>query len=521
MKKAVRVGETGVREVAAYLLDHENFAKVPPTVLVKVAHHAFHVNGSPVGCKKPGKIGQMVSKLASCQQFVHHDYDASDHGTSRFSVAAVHRIGILDIRILNTDRHAGNILIRDVKPAENPWRFSNVHVNESLELIPIDHGLCLPEALEDPYFEWLHWPQASLPFSEEELDYISRLNGYEDANILHQELPMLREACYRILILCTTFLKRAAAAGFFLAEIGGMMTRDRMEEASQLELLCMQAKLNVEKDLAEKLYINDGYDDDVSTPENSFADETHEQFEFEMDHDSRYNAGSIADSTKLPMDWTNLSLSDLPSLPVHLSNRKEPTINNLNYFNDFHRSGAYLQICSGMSAPETKRLGSLCKFSACTPNLCNGDSSGFPQSLSLEGKPDTGFPRRTFSERGSRLKSEICPLAEEEEILSFADKNEKSPNSSKEQSLRSPRPTSLRGVSFYNQKKNYTNVSDSKTTVGKVNVSGSLVPFSPGDMSDEQWALFMDHFDNLLEIMLANRSSNVNYCQRLGISCQF
>ena len=28
-----------------------------------------------------------------------------------------------------------------------------------LALSPIDHGFCLPEALEPPYFEWLHWPQ--------------------------------------------------------------------------------------------------------------------------------------------------------------------------------------------------------------------------------------------------------------------------------------------------------------------------------------------------------------------------
>lgn len=26
-------------------------------------------------------------------------------------------------------------------------------------LRPIDHGFCLPEALEPPYLEWLHWPQ--------------------------------------------------------------------------------------------------------------------------------------------------------------------------------------------------------------------------------------------------------------------------------------------------------------------------------------------------------------------------
>ena len=31
------------------------------------------------------------------------------------------------------------------------------------ELIPIDHGFCLPEALESPYLEWLFWPQARAP----------------------------------------------------------------------------------------------------------------------------------------------------------------------------------------------------------------------------------------------------------------------------------------------------------------------------------------------------------------------
>lgn len=35
-------------------------------------------------------------------------------GASRFSVQDVHRIGILDIRLVNTDRHAGNILVRRI-----------------------------------------------------------------------------------------------------------------------------------------------------------------------------------------------------------------------------------------------------------------------------------------------------------------------------------------------------------------------------------------------------------------------
>ncbi|CAI9096402.1 OLC1v1032545C1 [Oldenlandia corymbosa var. corymbosa] len=234
LKRSVRVGETGFREVAAYLLDYDHFANVPATALVKVTHSIFNVNDGVGGGQPQNK--KLVSKIASFQQFIPHDFDASDYGTSSFPVAAVHRIGILDVRILNTDRHAGNLLVRKHNGAGN---FSQV------ELIPIDHGLCLPESLEDPYFEWIHWPQASIPFSEDELEYIEKLDPVKDSEMLRAELPMIREACLRVLILCTIFLKEAAAYGLCLAEIGEMMTREFRggeEEPSELEVVCIEAR---------------------------------------------------------------------------------------------------------------------------------------------------------------------------------------------------------------------------------------------------------------------------------------
>ncbi|KAJ9163465.1 hypothetical protein P3X46_023131 [Hevea brasiliensis] len=234
LKRSVRVGETGFREVAAYLLDYDHFANVPPTALVKITHSIFNVNDGVNG-NKPHKKKQ-VSKIASFQQFIPHDFDASDHGTSSFPVSAVHRIGILDVRILNTDRHAGNLLVRKL---DRVGRFGQV------ELIPIDHGLCLPETLEDPYFEWIHWPQASIPFSDDELEYIQKLDPGRDCDMLRSELPMIREACLRVLVLCTIFLKEAAAAGLCLAEIGEMMSRDFRageEEPSELEVVCIEAR---------------------------------------------------------------------------------------------------------------------------------------------------------------------------------------------------------------------------------------------------------------------------------------
>ena len=244
LKRSVRVGETGFREVAAYLLDHGNFAKVPPTMLVKITHTVFNVNAT-VGCnhKMFHNKSQAVSKIASLQQFIPHDFDASDHGTSSFPVSAVHRIGILDIRIFNTDRHSGNLLVRKVGPGSDNFGVQT-------ELIPIDHGLCLPECLEDPYFEWIHWPQASIPFSEEEFEYIANLDPLKDADMLRMELPMIRKACLRVLVLSTIFLKEGAAFGLCLSEIGEMMSRQftgrKEEEPSELELLCMEARKWVE-----------------------------------------------------------------------------------------------------------------------------------------------------------------------------------------------------------------------------------------------------------------------------------
>ncbi|KAK5771552.1 phosphatidylinositol 4-kinase gamma 5-like [Gossypium arboreum] len=263
LKRSVRVGETGFREVVAYLLDHDHFANVPPTALVKITHSVFNINDG-VNRNRPHK--NLVSKIASCQQFIRHDFDASDHGTSSFPVTSVHRIGILDIRIFNTDRHAGNLLIRKL---DGIGRFGQ------MELIPIDHGLCLPETLEDPYFEWIHWPQASIPFSEDELEYIQKLDPMKDCEMLRRELPMIREACLRVLVLCTIFLKEAAAFGLCLAEIGEMMSREFRageEEPSELEVICLEARrLIAERELSSpKSDVRDAefqFDIDFEEPE--------------------------------------------------------------------------------------------------------------------------------------------------------------------------------------------------------------------------------------------------------------
>lgn len=224
MKHSIPVGETGIRELAAYLLDYQGFSGVPPTALVSISHVPFHVSDA-------FSFSSMPYKVASLQRFVGHDFDAGELGPGSFTATSVHRIGILDVRLLNLDRHAGNMLVKRCDKKEAYNRLGTA------ELVPIDHGLCLPECLDDPYFEWLNWPQALVPFSDTELDYISNLDPFKDAELLRTELHSLPESAIRVLVVCTVFLKQAAAAGLCLAEIGEKMTRDFSKGEESFSLL--------------------------------------------------------------------------------------------------------------------------------------------------------------------------------------------------------------------------------------------------------------------------------------------
>ncbi|KAK4281998.1 hypothetical protein QN277_013430 [Acacia crassicarpa] len=231
LKGSIRVGESVIRELAAYLLDYEGFAGVPPSALVKFCNAPFFVNDA-------AEVPSTHCKIASLHRFVDHEFDAGELGPSYHSVASVHRIGILDIRLLNLDRHAGNMLVKK----------NNHKENVVAELVPIDHGFCLPEWMDDPYFEWLRWPQASIPFSESELEYISKLDPFRDAKMLRTELPLLRESSIRVLLVCTIFLKQAATAGLCLADIGRMMTREFCggeETPSEIENICFRVMCSI------------------------------------------------------------------------------------------------------------------------------------------------------------------------------------------------------------------------------------------------------------------------------------
>merc|ERR1712110_1083741 len=96
---------------------------------------------------------QKRSKIGSLQEFIQtdlNDFTTDKISPKQFTSREVHKIGILDIRILNCDRNEENILIQKDRDI-NIWR-----------LIPIDHGLCIPEKIEIGWCDWiwLNWPQS-------------------------------------------------------------------------------------------------------------------------------------------------------------------------------------------------------------------------------------------------------------------------------------------------------------------------------------------------------------------------
>jgi len=169
--KGILPGEAALREVAACLLDRERFYGVPRTQLVKIYHPNDDIASTQVS---------PFLKIGSLQEFIDNDGCSEDYGFRSFPVNEVHKIGILDVQMLNVDRHSGNILIKKKK-------------NNSLVLTPIDQGFSLPDNLECHWFEWMNWPQSRIPFDDDTKAYISRIDIDSDALMLKKELGIRAE----------------------------------------------------------------------------------------------------------------------------------------------------------------------------------------------------------------------------------------------------------------------------------------------------------------------------------------
>jgi hypothetical protein len=166
MREGVDPGQACIREVAAYLLDRDGFSGVPMTTLAEARHPtAFNTNGSKLKVSEggaavgahsvtasplspPSSSSTTTTKAGSLQEFVRVECTMDDISPSKLSTEEVHKIAILDIRLLNADRNAANLLVR------RTW-------DGNLELVPIDHGYCLRAVADVSWMDWcwLDWPQ--------------------------------------------------------------------------------------------------------------------------------------------------------------------------------------------------------------------------------------------------------------------------------------------------------------------------------------------------------------------------
>ncbi|XP_047169804.1 phosphatidylinositol 4-kinase gamma 4-like [Vigna umbellata] len=244
LKKGTRVGQGAFREVAAYILDHpirghrsifgdqKGFAGVPPTVMVKCLHEGFN------------HPGELTTKLGSLQMFVENNGSCEDMGPGAFPVKEVHKITVLDMRLANADRHAGNILI------------GKEEENGQAVLIPIDHGYCLPTSFEDCTFEWLYWPQARQRYSPEIIDYIRSLNADEDIALLKFHGWNLPVECARTLQISTMLLKKGVERGMTPFGIGSLMCRESLNKESVIEGIVKAALDSVLPGTSEETFLD-------------------------------------------------------------------------------------------------------------------------------------------------------------------------------------------------------------------------------------------------------------------------
>lgn len=268
-RQGVLSGESCIREVAAYIIDRKRFSGVPSTTFVEVVHASLKyepfsslgqnnanfleimsslikpvdneidddspadlilknpsssTNPSSNLSKEEGtlpkksvamqlatqkKIGM---KFGSLQEFCKSEGPIENFSSDKFHKDEIHKIGILDLRILNIDRNETNILVRTKvnKTGKRVW-----------SLIPIDHGLTFPDNLAVCSFDlaWMSWRQAEAPFSSRTMKFIESINVDEDIELLEKTFKF-RTICLRNAKITTLLLIKGAKAGLTLSSIG-------------------------------------------------------------------------------------------------------------------------------------------------------------------------------------------------------------------------------------------------------------------------------------------------------------
>lgn len=220
-------GTAGLREVAAFYLDHNHFAGVPETLLVSLSSDCLESHNNLL-CSEKCKEG-------SLQLFVPNECSSEDYGPVMFSVVNIQSIAVLDMRLLNLDRHENNLLVthqrlRATSRCDDILESTDCRASSScrrsmstcsapkhndIVLVPIDHGYSLPLCSTKvlPEWCWRHWYQSKVEMDESVKEYIRNLDIEKDVALLKNNLPEIEEDAVITLRISTMWLKLGVEAG--------------------------------------------------------------------------------------------------------------------------------------------------------------------------------------------------------------------------------------------------------------------------------------------------------------------
>jgi len=199
MRATVPTSGGAKREVAAFML--AGSARVPETVLA-----------------------QWCGRIGSLQQFIRSESDGECMAkVLQIPSAEVHRLGLLDLRLVNLDRNESNVKVTKVDGEYVP--------------IPIDHGLILPTDLSEMLPKqlcWLAWPQAAVPFDKAILHEIKQLSSARDSFVLKS--LGFEDCLVQLNAVVTAVIQEGAAKGLNLSQIAGIICRTEAAVPSIIEM---------------------------------------------------------------------------------------------------------------------------------------------------------------------------------------------------------------------------------------------------------------------------------------------
>lgn len=227
-KAHFKAGDNCIREVAAYMLDVGNFASVPITTLVHCEHEVF--------CYPHNPYPQYYPKFGSLQKYVVADDVFENLGPKLFSTLDIQKIALLDLRILNCDRNSSNILVQREFSMDGP----------KYNLIPIDHGFCLPVWPQVCSFDWCWYdlPQVQQPICPEIKEYMRSLDIDEMVAAVRLRLKLPEQSIFLLRVMHQLILA-GIDAGLTLKDVADLVARESDDAPpSKLEVALADAEDN-------------------------------------------------------------------------------------------------------------------------------------------------------------------------------------------------------------------------------------------------------------------------------------